>query len=204
MKFISVFCLLASVLASNWDTYPSVPKTASINGFADPIKSKLPSCAVNCVDYSTGNTPCPYWDTGCLCVMPQWSGLVGECIASNCTGSDVASATSLAFSLCSSVGANLWMMPASISTELSVAAGKAVAELTTMDDSGSASQTLSITAVGSASSSTAVITSTTNAASSESSTAANSTGTSSLNGAIQMSTNIIAFFVLALGLISAW
>lgn len=126
--------LLSGALASQWDTYPSVPKSASINGFADPIYSKLPECAKECVTLSTKSTPCPYWDTGCFCVMPQWSGLVGSCFAEKCQGSDVASATSLAYSLCESVGANIWMMPASISTELSLAAGTwQVAAATTKD-----------------------------------------------------------------------
>lgn len=126
MKLITLlpFCIvnIMIVASDNWATYPQVPKTASINGFADPIYSDLPTCAQYCVEASTGNTPCPYWDTGCLCIMPQWSGQVGECIASKCSGDEVKTATSLAFSLCSSVGANKWMMPASISTELKEAA----------------------------------------------------------------------------------
>lgn len=126
-KLLTVILLFAaSVRGDNWSTYPAVPKTASINGFADPIKSQLPSCASDCADLSTNNTPCPYWDTGCLCIMPQWAGQVAGCIAQSCSGSDVVSATSLAYSLCSKVGANLWMMPASVSTELSLAAGRSV------------------------------------------------------------------------------
>lgn len=128
---IITFCYLVFVNADNYATYPQVPKTASINGFADPIIDLLPDCAKDCVKYSTSNTPCPYWDTGCFCVMPQWSGLVGQCIAENCKGEDVASATFLATSLCSTVGANTWMMPASISTMLSTAAGNAK-EVTTI------------------------------------------------------------------------
>lgn len=127
--FVCVFALVSKSSADNWSTYPSVPKTASINGFADPIKAKLPSCASDCVDLSTGNTPCPYWDTGCLCIMPQWSGQVAGCIAQSCSGSELVVATSLAYSLCSSVGANLWMMPASVSTALSRAAGVNQAEV---------------------------------------------------------------------------
>lgn len=55
-------------------------------------------------------------------MMPQWSGQVAACIAQSCSGSDVALATALAISLCSKVGANTWMMPASLSTALSSAA----------------------------------------------------------------------------------
>ncbi|KAG2731018.1 hypothetical protein G9P44_006167 [Scheffersomyces stipitis] len=51
--------------------YPSVPKTASINGFADRIYDDLPACAQPCMFQNTGITPCPYWDTGCSCVMPS-------------------------------------------------------------------------------------------------------------------------------------
>lgn len=125
MQFnLLVLSFVSVTLANNWATYPEVPKTASINGFADPLYSKLPKCARECVEASTGNTPCPYWDTGCLCVMPQWSGLVGQCIAEKCSGEAVVSATSLAYSLCSSVGANVWLMPSSITAALTSAAGE--------------------------------------------------------------------------------
>ncbi|KAG7665579.1 uncharacterized protein J8A68_000981 [[Candida] subhashii] len=125
--FISSF-----VFAEDYATYPQVPKTASINGFADPIVDLLPSCAQDCVKFDTGNTPCPYWDTGCFCVMPQWAGLMGQCVAQNCEGNDVEVARYLATSLCNIVGANTWMMPASISDALSSAAGTAE-PLTTLD-----------------------------------------------------------------------
>ncbi|CCG23882.1 Pga7 protein [Candida orthopsilosis Co 90-125] len=126
-----VAALVSLVQADNYATYPKIPKTASINGFADPIVDLLPDCAKDCVKYSTKNTPCPYWDTGCFCVMPQWSGLVGQCIAKNCKGEDVQSARFLATSLCSTVGANTWMMPASISDMMSSAASGAK-EVTTI------------------------------------------------------------------------
>lgn len=119
---ITLLFIIGFVLAENWETYPSVKQSASINGFADPLYDKLPKCAEECVKQSTGNTPCPKWDTGCLCIMSQWSGIVAECIAENCDGSDVKSASSLALSLCSSVGANKWEMPASVSTKLNAAA----------------------------------------------------------------------------------
>lgn len=122
MKLALLLVFVGFVLANNWETYPSVKKSASINGFADPLYDKLPKCAEECVKQSTGNTPCPKWDTGCLCIMPQWSGIVAECIAENCEGGDVKSASSLALSLCSSVGANKWEMPASVSTKLNAAA----------------------------------------------------------------------------------
>lgn len=125
MKYLALLSLLSYTLANNWETYPEVPKTATINGFADPIYDDLPKCAQECVKVSTGNTPCPEWDTGCLCVMPQWSGLVAKCVAEECQGEEVNSATSLAYSLCSSVGANLWLMPASVTSALTEAAGTA-------------------------------------------------------------------------------
>lgn len=127
--------LLAASAVADWATYPMVSKSASINGFADPIYDLLPECAKGCVKLSTRNTPCPLWDTGCYCVMPQWSGEVGKCIAENCKGGDVVSAESLATSLCSKVGANKWVIPASISTALSKAGGnvKAVPASATID-----------------------------------------------------------------------
>lgn len=115
------FCAL---VAANWDTYPQVPQTASINGFADYIYADLPSCAKECVKSSTSNTPCPYWDTGCLCVMPQWSGEVAECFAEKCTSeADAYTASSLAVSLCYRVGAGMWAMPSSVSDEIAAAVG---------------------------------------------------------------------------------
>lgn len=142
MKCLSLVTVYSSFIAlaraNNWATYPSVAKSASINGFADPIYTKLPECGQECVDIPTDNTPCPYWDTGCFCVMPQWAGLIGECFASKCSGDDVASATSLALSLCSSVGANMFLVPASITAVLNeAAAGKAQQEATTTDSSAS-------------------------------------------------------------------
>ncbi|KAI5965984.1 uncharacterized protein KGF55_001348 [Candida pseudojiufengensis] len=109
---------------NNWSTYPSVAKTASINGFADKIYDQLPSCAQPCVRKDTRVTPCPYWDTGCLCVMPQFAGPIGDCIASACKGDKVKTATSLATSICSSAGVwePYWMIPPSVSKSLSVAA----------------------------------------------------------------------------------
>lgn len=112
----------SGALAQNYETYPSVKHTASINGFADPIYDQLPSCAKKCVEFDTGNTPCPYWDPGCLCFMPQWSGEVGSCFAENCAGDDVKKATDLAYGICDKVGASKWDMPSSVSAALSSAA----------------------------------------------------------------------------------
>lgn len=105
---------------NNWSTYPEVPKTASINGFADPIYTHLPECAKSCVAEDTGVTPCPYWDTGCLCVMSNWGGEVADCVASACVGNDVEVMTLLATSICSSAGvpSPYWFIPASASSAL--------------------------------------------------------------------------------------
>ncbi|EGW30231.1 uncharacterized protein SPAPADRAFT_158851, partial [Spathaspora passalidarum NRRL Y-27907] len=107
-----------------YSIYPSVEKTASINGFADKIYDKLPECAKPCMFQNTGMTPCPYWDTGCLCIMPQFAGAIGSCVADACKGQEVVSATSLAASICSSAGVwdPYWMVPASVSQLLSSAA----------------------------------------------------------------------------------
>lgn len=93
--------------------YPSVAKTASINGFADKIYDKVPVCAQECLKQDTGNTPCPYWDTGCLCVMPQFGGPIAQCIANHCQGLNVVSATSIAKQHCSAAGVwdPYWMIP---------------------------------------------------------------------------------------------
>lgn len=174
MHFIFYLILLVSAADyGNFGTYPKVPKTASINGFADPIYDLLPDCAKECVKFSTSNTPCPYWDTGCFCVMPQWAGLVGQCVAQKCKGEDVASARFLATSLCSVVGANTWMMPASISSMLSTAAGD-VKEVTTIEGKTAKSW---VTAPGSAAGS--VVSETGSASETGSSESAQSTTTGS-------------------------
>ncbi|KAK6460485.1 hypothetical protein DFJ63DRAFT_229301 [Scheffersomyces coipomensis] len=105
-------------------TYPAVAKTASINGFADRIYDQMPDCAKPCLFEDTGKTPCPYWDTGCLCVMPQFAGSIGECIAQSCKGENVVVATRLATSICSSAGvwSPYWIIPPPVSSDLSVAA----------------------------------------------------------------------------------
>ncbi|CAH6722417.1 hypothetical protein CLIB1444_09S03114 [[Candida] jaroonii] len=130
IKSLSVLAFSAVTLGAtttstygDYATYPAVPKTASINGFADPIYTKLPDCAQACVQEDTGITPCPYWDTGCLCVMQNWGGKVADCVASACRGDNVKSVTSLATSLCSSVGAPspYWFIPATASEALVVA-----------------------------------------------------------------------------------
>ena len=104
--------------------YPSVAKTASINGFADRIYDQLPECAKPCMFQNTGVTPCPYWDTGCLCIMPTFAGAIGSCIAEKCKGQDVVAATSLGTSICSVAGVwdPYWMVPANVQSSLSAAA----------------------------------------------------------------------------------
>mmetsp|Transcript_3861 Transcript_3861/g.3755 ORF Transcript_3861/g.3755 Transcript_3861/m.3755 type:complete len:194 (+) Transcript_3861:37-618(+) len=192
MQFSCLILVFASIIsfvsASNWATYPSVPKTASINGFADPIYTKLPSCAQDCVDIDTDNTPCPYWDTGCFCVMPQWAGEVAECFVSQCDGSDIASATSLALSLCSSAGANQWLIPASLSTALS----SAVAEDVTSTSSGNEAQL------------TGSSNSTSNSLSNSSSSASGTSTTSTGNNAVMMASYnlpLVTFFMLIISLV---
>ncbi|KAK9474213.1 uncharacterized protein V1510DRAFT_412725 [Dipodascopsis tothii] len=170
MKYSAALIFAAAIAgkaaAANYDTYPSVAQTASVNGLADPIDAELPSCAVACFAISTDNTPCPYWDTGCLCVMPQWTGEVAECLISACGGSEIASATSLANSACVSAGISLYL-PASAIAELSSAEANAVA-------STSATTTAEV-ATSTSSSSTPAATSTTSSSSAaETSSAASS------------------------------
>lgn len=94
----------ANAATTDYATYPSVAHTASINGVADKIYDLLSECAKACVATDTSSTPCPYWDTGCLCVMSTWGDVVADCIASSCSGTEVSGATSLIVSLCSSAG----------------------------------------------------------------------------------------------------
>ena len=135
LSIASLSLVYAADEADAYTQYPSVPHTASINGFADRIYDQVPSCAQECLKQSTSNTPCPYWDTGCLCVMPQFGGAVGNCVAENCQGSDVGSFESLATSICSSAGVwePYWMIPGSVSSALASAATAEV-EATTTDE----------------------------------------------------------------------
>ena len=191
---IVLLALFTAIQAGQWDTYPEVPKTASINGFADPIYDELPKCARDCVKASTGNTPCPYWDTGCFCVMPQWAGQVAECFVSKCEGKEVASATSLAVSLCSSVGANQWLMPASLSTALSSAVGK-----NEKDSSSTRSSNADLTSDSGSSSPTS-----TSSSSSGSSSSASSSSSSTGNDAVMMASYdlpSVAFFMFIISLV---
>ena len=114
-------------------TFPSVPRTASINGFADRIYDQLPECAKACMFESTGSTPCPYWDTGCLCVMPQFGGAIGQCVADNCQGEAIGSVEYLATSICSSAGVwdPYWFIPDSVAQALAAAAAVVVEAETT-------------------------------------------------------------------------
>ncbi|EGW35576.1 uncharacterized protein SPAPADRAFT_133039, partial [Spathaspora passalidarum NRRL Y-27907] len=114
-------------------TLPTVVKTATINGFADKIYDDLPECAKACVVQDVGR--CPYWDTGCLCVMGTFANPVANCFADECKGQDVVSVTSLAFSLCSSAGAT-WNLPATIAERLDAAA-TVEPEITNVPDSSS-------------------------------------------------------------------
>ncbi|KAK6888102.1 Cell wall protein 1 [Candida tropicalis] len=56
--------------------------------------------------------------------MPQFGGPIGKCIAEQCQGEEVVSATSLASSMCSSAGVwePYWMIPSSVKDSLDYAA----------------------------------------------------------------------------------
>ncbi|CAN6626600.1 hypothetical protein TRVA0_011S00188 [Trichomonascus vanleenenianus] len=125
----SLATLIAVAMAADnpYASYPSVKHTASINGFADPIYDKLPACAKDCVKESTSNTPCPYWDPGCLCYMPQWGSIVADCFVQNCPdGSDVSEAVNLAIGICNEVGAGKWVISPDASSALAAAETRVV------------------------------------------------------------------------------
>lgn len=122
--------IIATVAAADegnqWATYPSVPKTATINGFADPVFDSLPECAQPCVKESVSSTPCPYWDTGCLCVMTTWSSKVTECYAENCSGADAQKAYDASVQVCKNAGVwePYWIINDAASQAISSAAAK--------------------------------------------------------------------------------
>uniref|UniRef100_A0A060TD41 ARAD1D04180p n=1 Tax=Blastobotrys adeninivorans TaxID=409370 RepID=A0A060TD41_BLAAD len=174
---LSLTILLASgAFAQNWSTYPSVVKTATINGFADPVYSNVPSCAQQCLteNESTDSTPCPYWDTGCLCMMSQFEGPIAECVASACQGNDVAVFTNAATSVCSSAGVNspYWYIPSSASGALAAAATATSEAPKTNPETPSAVASATTAAVASSTAASEVVSS---SAPAESSTARSST-----------------------------
>lgn len=129
-NLVSSSAMVALALAADnpWATYPSVPHTASINGFADRIYDQLPSCAQPCVKRPANTLPCPYWDTGCLCIMSPWVDPVADCIAQNCKGDDVNKARSLATSACKKAGVwDPYWIPGSKQTQELEAAAKETA-----------------------------------------------------------------------------
>lgn len=130
LPLAAIISIASAAEGNNWATYPSVAKTASINGLADRFYDQLPSCAQECYKKPTSSTPCPYWDTGCLCVIPTWINAVAACIAENCKGKDVASATDPAISACSAAG--VWepylIINGAASTSLQEAAAAAATE----------------------------------------------------------------------------
>lgn len=130
---LSSLILATIASADDFATYPKVPKSYTINGFADPVYDAIPECAKECVSYKNP-TICPTFDSGCFCVMPNWNALVAECLVNKCSGKDVVQATSAITSMCNRVGANTWAMPASYSTALSKAAIKDVDAVTTTSE----------------------------------------------------------------------
>ena len=109
--------ITASPIASSSASRPTLARTATINGFADPIYDRLPTCAKGCMDAPVGF--CPYWEPGCLCVMTFFGDPIAQCWAENCVGEDIVVAASLATSVCHSIGAPDWKISPSLSTVLS-------------------------------------------------------------------------------------
>lgn len=160
---LSLLSIATFVTAADnpYSNYPSVAKTATINGFADKVYDAYPQCAKECLKQSTANTPCPYWDIGCLCVMSQWNSPVAQCIANNCAGSDVSSASNVAVNSCSAAGVWLpyWIINDAASSALNSAAQKQVAASTTSEASSSVSSSAAVPASTSAAPNTASSTS---------------------------------------------
>ena len=65
--------------ADAYTQYPSVPKTASINGFADRIYALVPDCAKDCLRESTGSTPA-HTGTPVVCVSCRRSQARSETV----------------------------------------------------------------------------------------------------------------------------
>ncbi|CAI5760128.1 unnamed protein product [Candida verbasci] len=123
-------------ISSSSSSTTAIARTATINGFADRVYDNMPECAKSCLDVDTG--VCPYWDTGCLCVLPNIAGPIGACIAENCSGEDVVTATQLGQSACSSAGvtnSGYWLYPESVAAQLAYAATALPSSSTTIESS---------------------------------------------------------------------
>ncbi|KAG7664402.1 uncharacterized protein J8A68_002075 [[Candida] subhashii] len=121
----TVFTSVALAFAVLRNASAADAKSVTINGFADKIIDQSPKCAKSCLENSSiDNTPCDSWDTYCLCAIEPFGNKVAKCIASECRGSDVVSATSLAVSACSAAGMYepYWNMPTKARKSLEVAA----------------------------------------------------------------------------------
>ncbi|CAN3500477.1 hypothetical protein DICA1_C06106 [Diutina catenulata] len=128
LPFLLIAVALVKAEENPYSNFPSVAKTATLNGFADPIYPNLAPCAQKCLEDNkdTGKTPCPYWDTGCLCVMPQFANPIADCIAAQCVNSDVKQMSDAAVNACSAAGVwdPFWMISAPQKEALAAAAAK--------------------------------------------------------------------------------
>jgi hypothetical protein len=157
--FVLNSAVLASVaLAVDYGTYPQVPKSYTINGFADPVYDNLPSCAKSCVTMKNP-TVCPDFDSGCFCVMPNWNGLVASCLVDSCNGGDVKQASEVIVSMCNRVGANTWALPPALSTSISSAINVKDVEATTTPDATSSAEATTTPAAESSAPATTPVTS---------------------------------------------
>ena len=117
-------CCPAPAADNPYTIYPPVPKTASINGFADRIYDQIQSVLKNVLSKVPAlllvHTGIPV-----ACVLsPNFTGAVGNCVASKCHGADVTNFRKLAVSACAAAGVwdPYWIIPASVSSALDAAA----------------------------------------------------------------------------------
>ncbi|CAI5759783.1 unnamed protein product [Candida verbasci] len=103
MKFILFAAVAAATATSN------LVSRADSNVFIDQTYDLMPSCAQPCVQQSTNQTYCASDAPNCYCFMLSVVDSVGDCIAENCSGQDVTSASSVATNYCTSKGLQWWI-----------------------------------------------------------------------------------------------
>lgn len=130
LSILSLLSVVSYAVAEEnpYSRFPKVPKTATINGFADRVLDDSPLCAKQCLSLKIEAGPCPYWDVGCFCVLSKHVKHFAKCIYDNCAGEDVYAASRVAVNKCSAVGvdAPYWMIDAADSSALESAAKKQV------------------------------------------------------------------------------
>lgn len=72
--------------AGPWLHFPPVSRLYELNGLSDRFFKESDTCVQNCLTKhkSTEMTPCPVWDTGCLCIFHTFNDVWMKCVLNDC------------------------------------------------------------------------------------------------------------------------